>query len=322
MANELNRPEFPEALLYRRQELKGWPDSRCRDTTRAMKTWVHVILPLVCLLSACFGRGCPESCFELLPDSRLPKMLEVPLGMTREQVTVRMCYYSGETVLWLYGPEGNELASVVAGKAQPHPANADNELLYGDHWIVEVAGVSDIFHHPVMAPVFRAVDAAPSSPEERMATRRFEVERMELELAAASETSVHDILLLAEMALDVANLDVAEARSRQVLAMPDIDANDVHHAHNFLGRVALRRGDKAAAVDHLYKAGDVSGSPQLNSFGPNMALAKELLEAGVRDAVLEYFNQVQRFWKDAQLEEWRKNVKRGETPDFRANLVY
>ncbi len=72
--------------------------------------------------------------------------------------------------------------------------------------------------------------------------------------------------------------------------------NAIHKGHLILGRVALRRGDLDAARRELLLAGRTPGSPQLDSFGPNMTLAKELLKAGEKGVVLEYFELCRRFW--------------------------
>ncbi len=55
-----------------------------------------------------------------------------------------------------------------------------------------------------------------------------------------------------------------------------------------------------------------------------MALAKELLDKGERDAVLEFFTLCKAFWKDRakQLDEWSDTVRKGGIPRFGANLVY
>jgi len=62
----------------------------------------------------------------------------------------------------------------------------------------------------------------------------------------------------------------------------------------------------------------------MNSFGPNMSLARDLLEQGERDVVLQYFDLCRNFWKmgQDQLDHWTKDVKAGNMPDFGANLVY
>jgi hypothetical protein len=91
-----------------------------------------------------------------------------------------------------------------------------------------------------------------------------------------------------------------------------------------LGQVALRDGDKAAARAHLLASGKTKGSPQLNSFGPNMSLAKDLLEVGERDVVQTFFDLCGIFWKNdhGALDRWKNAVAAGRIPDFGANLPY
>ena len=102
--------------------------------------------------------------------------------------------------------------------------------------------------------------------------------------------------------------------------------NRVHHGNLVLGRIALREGNIEEAKSRLIAAGNTPGSPQLNSFGPNMALAKALLEIGEREIVLEYFELCSKFWnsdraKD-ELDKWGVLAAAGRIPDFRANLDY
>ncbi len=97
----------------------------------------------------------------------------------------------------------------------------------------------------------------------------------------------------------------------------------VHHAHIVLGRVALVNGDLQGAKERLVLAGQTTGSPAMKSFGPNMSLAKELLEKGERETVVKYFDECAAFWNDrGKLAQWTALVKAGETPQFGANLVY
>ena len=55
-----------------------------------------------------------------------------------------------------------------------------------------------------------------------------------------------------------------------------------------------------------------------------MTLAKDLLEAGEREAVLAYFDLCAKFWElgDDELTEWRKLVEDGGIPEFGPNLDY
>jgi hypothetical protein len=100
--------------------------------------------------------------------------------------------------------------------------------------------------------------------------------------------------------------------------------NARHHGHVGLGLVALEQGDTAAAREHLLEAGRTPGSPQLDTFGPNMALAQALLEHGERAVVLSYFDECRDFWwmQDGELDRWSAAVRAGETPDFGANLEF
>ncbi len=98
----------------------------------------------------------------------------------------------------------------------------------------------------------------------------------------------------------------------------------INDGHLVLGRLALIDGDVAAAKHHLLEAGKTPGSPILNSFGPNMTLAKELLDRGEWQTVLEYFDLCGKFWSGGQdkLRQWKVLVKAKVTPDFGPNLVY
>lgn len=102
--------------------------------------------------------------------------------------------------------------------------------------------------------------------------------------------------------------------------------NAIHHANLVLGRLKLLDGDNDGAKEKLKKAGQTPGSPQINSFGPNMTLAKELLVKGEKDAVLKYLEDVKKFWKSPnaqpKLTEWKRQVEEGKTPNFGANLLY
>ena len=87
---------------------------------------------------------------------------------------------------------------------------------------------------------------------------------------------------------------------------------------------AFDAGEMEKAKACLLAAGHVHGDPALSSFGPNMSLAKELLEKGEREVVLQYFELCQKFWPygSRQLAAWKLAVEKGEVPQFGANLIY
>ena len=72
--------------------------------------------------------------------------------------------------------------------------------------------------------------------------------------------------------------------------------NAVHDGNQILGLVSLRRGDVESAKAFLLAAGATPGSPQLDSFGPEMVLARELLVRGESGVVLSYLDLVAGFW--------------------------
>ena len=97
-----------------------------------------------------------------------------------------------------------------------------------------------------------------------------------------------------------------------------------HYGNLVLGRLALKAGNVDIARRHLLESARTSGSPVQRSFGPNMMLAKELLDIGERSAVIEYLKLCTRFWQtpDHRAEQWIDAIERGLTPDFGANLQY
>ena len=91
----------------------------------------------------------------------------------------------------------------------------------------------------------------------------------------------------------------------------------VFEGNQVLGRVALREGNIARAKRHLLASARISGSPVLSSFGPDMTLAKELLEKGQKTVVLEYLHLCATFWnKAARLKDWEDDIGKGRMPDF------
>jgi hypothetical protein len=102
--------------------------------------------------------------------------------------------------------------------------------------------------------------------------------------------------------------------------------NIIHDANQTLGRVALRDGKLADAKSYLLKSGATPGSAQLNTFGPQMPLARELLEKGEKETVLQYLDLVSNFWATdfeeteqtkehaATIAGWKREINDGKIP--------
>lgn len=97
--------------------------------------------------------------------------------------------------------------------------------------------------------------------------------------------------------------------------------NAIHHGNTVLGRVALARGDVPEARRRLLASAATEGSPQLNSFGPSMALAYELLQRGEAAIVLQYLERCRSFWEmgEDNLGRWEASVVANQTPKFGYN---
>lgn len=80
----------------------------------------------------------------------------------------------------------------------------------------------------------------------------------------------------------------------------------VHDANQIMGVAALKEGRVADAKSYLLKAGATRGSPGLNSFGPAMVLAQQLLEKNETQAVMEYLDLVAKFWASSSDEYLRR----------------
>lgn len=91
----------------------------------------------------------------------------------------------------------------------------------------------------------------------------------------------------------------ADSLLEEAAAIPDDDwdhDNLLHDGHIIRGHVQLRLGDLTGAEAALRAAGTVRGSPQLDSFGPDLSLAWEMLRLSRDHAVLDYLHGIARFW--------------------------
>ena len=132
---------------------------------------------------------------------------------------------------------------------------------------------------------------------------------------------------LGTTAFQAGNIEKAGAYAKEMLegnAEGWNHGNRIHFGNLILGRIALLERNIEEAKSRLVAAGETPGSPQLNSFGPDMTLAQELLAHGEADVVLEYLSLCSEFWEldRGKLEHWTAQIKNGQTPDFRSDLRF
>lgn len=94
--------------------------------------------------------------------------------------------------------------------------------------------------------------------------------------------------------------------------------NAIHDTNRVLGLVSLKSGDIDVAADHLLKAGKSTGSPQLDTFGPELDLANELLQLGKVAVVKSYLKDIKLFWKmnNGQVDTWLAEIEKGGKPQL------
>jgi hypothetical protein len=152
----------------------------------------------------------------------------------------------------------------------------------------------------------------------------------DLKKAQTEEKRFYALDAAAKDAFDTGQIKAARNYAGELMALIPKYTNDwnygnaVQDANLVLGRIAVREGKIAEAKKFLAASGKSNGSPQMNSFGPNMSLALDLLKNGERDAVLMHFMRCRKFWKKdfGKLDLWMSEVMAGKTPDFGANLIY
>jgi hypothetical protein len=124
------------------------------------------------------------------------------------------------------------------------------------------------------------------------------------------------------------HLEEAERYGQELLGLErsassaELGSSNIHVIHQYLGKIALQRQDLTAAGLHLLaSAEETPATPVLTSFGPGMALARDLALAGQWEVVARYLQLCERFWPRRELRDWRLAIEDHRVPQF-GNLFY
>jgi len=175
-------------------------------------------------------------------------------------------------------------------------------------------------------PVHAALNVSLESP----IGERFTLDEMKLAAAKTDRDRFYLLRSVAKGSISFGRDEDARKYATELLSLaPRFQkdwnyGNAIHDGNLVLGRIAVREGNMDEAKRYLHLAGESPGSPQMDSFGPDMSLAKELLEKGERQSVLEYFEACRKFWKmsNGRLDGWAHDVQAGNMPNFGPNLEY
>jgi tetratricopeptide (TPR) repeat protein len=121
---------------------------------------------------------------------------------------------------------------------------------------------------------------------------------------------------MAEAAFRVGDLPGAAQLAK--IHLTGTDRTATQRANTILGRVAVRSGDMSAAKRYLLASSGPEAGKDVLLAGPTMVLAKELLEQGEKEAVLQYLENCLRIWPRGQsaLEIWINDVQNDKVPKF------
>ncbi len=171
-----------------------------------------------------------------------------------------------------------------------------------------------------------------TSPEAKAEFAKKALEQKEKAIGNTADDKANSYRLmdLAKAAFEAGEMSKAQRYATQLVDIASRHKDDegygpaVHDGNMVLGRLALRAGDTANARAYLIKSGRTLGGGTLTSFGPNMSLAKDLLEKGEKETVIEYLELCKKFWTHHtnELERWIQTIRAGGMPNFGANLVY
>ena len=174
------------------------------------------------------------------------------------------------------------------------------------------------------------VTAQPTTDKKTIASQLVAAQEKIISTLPKAEDKFHMTREIAPLAFNAGDQVMAGMYAKDLLIQAESMKDDwdygnaVHTANLVLGRIALAAGDIDEAKRLLLLAGKTPGSPQLESFGPDMLFAKELLEKGEKDVVIQYFTLCSAFWKmdDGKLAQWKTEVQNNEIPDFGPNVRY
>lgn len=158
----------------------------------------------------------------------------------------------------------------------------------------------------------------------------FNKAEIELKNAKDEETRFYELSRAAKTGFEAKEYEKAKIYANELLSLAKKYPKDwnygnaIYNGNIVLGRLSLLDGNISSAKEYLLSAAKTPGSPQLDTFGPNMTLARDLLGKGENKAVINFLEQCRVFWEenDGKLDLWITEIQEGKTPEFGPNLLY
>jgi hypothetical protein len=208
-------------------------------------------------------------------------------------------------------PLTDELARAIDGKDLPGTLSALSKIDAG------ISGLRAKASSSLVTPPLK--DALVEAKRKRLLT---------LEHAASTSPIVRTRLLglMAMAAEDAADYAKAKLYASETLAFAQNSryvAQQTYYGNHVLGLLALHEGNVAGARTYLLASVDHAGWEELNKFGPNLKLAKRLLEKGERDVVIEFLEVSKRLWPEGRnkLGQWQAIIRAGVLPEWDQSVL-
>jgi hypothetical protein len=100
----------------------------------------------------------------------------------------------------------------------------------------------------------------------------------------------------------------------------ELFGRNIYNAYDALGRAAFERGDYEAAKQYLLQAATTPGTANMAGWGPNLKLAKALLDKGYGDTVVMFLTACKSFWNKPIVDQWIIQIKSGQYPTLAPNV--
>jgi hypothetical protein len=120
-----------------------------------LRTGKYLLIVALCI-SSCVITGCLESSFQLASESRLPKWITLPSGITRKDVSVTLNYYTtiGDDVKVIFKDRTGKTLAEVKGKTKLQTPMSS----YPGYVVIVVNSVTEVIEHKKMEPIFYVSD--------------------------------------------------------------------------------------------------------------------------------------------------------------------
>jgi hypothetical protein len=234
-------------------------------------------------------------------------------------------FYNRAKQLWLKQAEAHKKEPAVLANAAEFFLRVESDIAEGLFKQLQVLE-PDNYKWPERLGYLYSLDLNETIGDGRKKRAARSLEYYEKALSLAEGDYDRRFLLddVVNVAFEAGDLVKAKMYATELLEKYGRDEKDsiygraVFEANQVLGRVALREGNLAKAKIHLIESAKTPGDPALRTFGPSMTLARELLQKGEKEAVIEYLHLCAKFWehKGERLQQWELIIRKGGTPDF------